>query len=177
MGAILCTEALHPVLRSTYRALGMSVGGDDAYLALRGLRTLSARLSVHARNARQIALWLQQRPEVAEVLYPPLEGSAGHAIWARDFRPEYACGLMGVVFKDGITAAQINRIVDATRLFGIGFSWGGYESLIIPASPAHHRDVTADRWTGRAMARLHIGLESTVDLIADLEQAFSVMHQ
>jgi cystathionine beta-lyase len=169
MGAVLCTEALLPVLRRTHRELGLSVSGDDAYLALRGLRTLASRLATHRTNARAVALWLREQPEVAEVLYPPLEGAPGHELWARDFHPDYACGLMGVLFQPGITPEQANRLVDATHLFGIGYSWGGYESLIIPASPSRVRTVTLERWRDRAMVRLHIGLEDVRDLIGDLE--------
>ena len=176
LGAILCTAAVQPRLRQTYAALGLSVGGDDAYLALRGLRTLSARLAVHRENTVQVLAWLAKRPEVAELLYPPLAGAAGHELWQRDFKPEYACGLLGVVFAEGISRAQVNRLIDSTRLFGIGYSWGGYESLMIPCHPTSSRSVTAARWQGKVMARLHIGLEDPVDLLADLQQAFAAMH-
>ena len=114
--------------------------------------------------------WLAQRPEVAELLYPPLAGAAGHELWRRDFKPEYACGLLGVVFAEGISRAQVNRLIDSTRLFGIGYSWGGYESLMIPCHPASSRSVTAARWQGKVLARLHIGLEDPADLVADLEK-------
>ncbi|MEB0303452.1 PLP-dependent transferase, partial [Mucilaginibacter sp. 5C4] len=90
---------------------------DDAALALRGLRTMAARLAVHRDSAHVVARWLQAQPEVAEVLYPPLEGSAGHALWKRDFRPEYACGLMGAVFRADITQQQMTALIDRTRLF------------------------------------------------------------
>lgn len=175
MGAIQCSAATLPALRRTYRELGVSVSGDDAYLALRGLRTLAARLAVHGASARQVALWLQRRPEVAQVLYPPLPDTPGHALWARDFHPAYACGLLGVVLRDDITQAQANRLIDATRLFGIGYSWGGYESLIIPATPAATRTASKARWQGKVMLRLHIGLENVEDLLADLDAAFAQM--
>ena len=176
LGAILCSAALQPRLRQTYAALGLSVSSDDAYLALRGLRTLAARLAMHRENTVQTVAWLAERAEVAELLYPPLAGAAGHQLWQRDFKPQYACGLLGVVFAEGISRAQVNRLIDSTRLFGIGYSWGGYESLIIPCHPASNRSVTAARWQGKVMARLHIGLEDPQDLRADLEQAFAAMH-
>lgn len=171
MGVILTTAALADRLRCTYKQLGLSISGDDAALALRGLRTMSARLAMHRSSAHTIAAWLQAQPEVAEVLYPPLPGAAGHAIWKRDFRPEYACGLMGTVFRPDITEQQVAALIDRTRLFGIGFSWGGYESLIIPTEPAKCRTVNPAKWQAPTM-RLHVGLESVQDLVADLEQGF-----
>jgi len=176
LGAIMCGQALAARLRQGHRELGMSISGDDAYLALRGLRTLAARLTLHQQNAAHVAQWLSARPEVAQVLYPPLPGADGHALWLRDCNPRYANGLMGVVFAPGISAAQVDRLIDATRLFGIGYSWGGYESLIIPVKPGKLRSVTAERWQGKVMARLHIGLEDPADLLADLQQAFAAMH-
>ena len=174
MGAILTTEAVHATIRNTYRQLGLSISGDDAALALRGLRTLPARLAVHRDNAHKIACWLQSQPEVAEVLYPPLENARGHAIWKRDFRAEYACGLMGLVFHDDITVQQVTALIDRTRLFGIGYSWGGYESLILPTAPSHYRSVDADQWNA-PMLRLHIGLENADDLLTDLDSGFAAL--
>lgn len=176
MGAILTNEALHLRIRNTYKQLGMSVGGDDAALALRGLRTMAARLAVHRESAQVVAKWLQAQPEVAEVLYPPLEGAAGHALWKRDFRAEYACGLMGAVFHSNVTEAQVAALIDRTRLFGIGFSWGGYESLILPTRPAAYRTINAEKWS-TPMIRLHIGLEAVEDLIADLDAGFSALRE
>jgi cystathionine beta-lyase len=176
LGAILSRQPLAAQLRQGHHALGVSIGGDDAYLALRGLRTLAARLTVHQQNAAQVAHWLSVQPELAQVLYPPMPGAAGHALWLRDCQPQYANGLMGLVFAPGISQAQVDRLIDTTRLFGIGYSWGGYESLIIPVNPSKLRSVTAARWQGKVMARLHIGLEDAGDLIADLQQAFAAMH-
>jgi cystathionine beta-lyase len=176
LGAILCRQPLAAQLRKGHRELGMSISSDDAYLTLRGLRTLAARLTVHRQNAAQVAHWLSAQPEVAQVLYPPLPGAAGHALWLRDCHPQYANGLMGLVFAPGISSAQVDRLIDASRLFGIGYSWGGYESLIIPVSPSKLRSVTADRWQGKVMARVHVGLEDSADLLADLQQAFAAMH-
>lgn len=175
MGATLCRQPLVAVLRQGYRELGVSISADDAYLALRGLRTLAARLTMHQQNAAQVAQWLSARPEVAQVLYPPLPSDAGHALWLRDCQAQYANGLMGLVFAPGISAAQVDRLIDACRLFGIGYSWGGYESLILPVKLAKLRSVTAERWQGKVMARLHIGLEDPADLLADLQQAFAAM--
>ncbi|CAN5855803.1 cystathionine beta-lyase [soil metagenome] len=176
MGIILTTAALPDTLRCTYKQLGLSISGDDAALALRGLRTLSARLAMHRVSAHTIASWLQAQPEVAEVLYPPLPGTAGHNIWQRDFRPEYACGLMGVVFRSGISTAQVTALIDRTQLFGIGFSWGGYESLILPTTPANCRSINAGKWQ-TPMLRLHVGLESAQDLLADLELGFTALRE
>ncbi|MDE2428751.1 MAG: cystathionine beta-lyase, partial [Burkholderiales bacterium] len=174
MGAILTNQALHPIVRDTYKQLGMSISGDDAALALRGLRTLAARLAVHRDSAQIVARWLQAQPEVAEVLYPPLEGSAGHALWQRDFRPEYACGLMGAVFHADTTEQQVAALIDKTRLFGIGFSWGGYESLILPTCPSRHRSIHPEKWQS-PMLRLHVGLETPQDLLADLDYGFAAL--
>ncbi|MBC3920666.1 cystathionine beta-lyase [Undibacterium sp. CY18W] len=176
MGAILTTAALHDRIRSTYRQLGMSIGADDAALALRGLRTMAARLAVHRESAKVVALWLQQQPEVAEVLYPPLPGCAGHDLWKRDFKPDYACGLMGAVFHADISEQQVAALIDKTRLFGIGFSWGGFESLMLPTSPAAYRTVNADKWTA-PMLRLHVGLEDVDDLLADLAHGFDALRK
>ena len=174
MGIILTTAALTDTLRCTYKQLGLSISGDDAALALRGLRSMSARLAMHRSSAHIIAAWLQAQPEVAEVLYPPMPGAAGHAIWKRDFRPEYACGLMGAVFRQDITEQQVTALIDRTQLFGIGFSWGGYESLIIPTEPSRCRTVNADKWQA-PMMRLHVGLESVQDLLADLDAGFAAL--
>lgn len=174
MGIILTTAALTDTLRCTYKQLGLSISGDDAALALRGLRSMSARLAMHRSSAHTIAAWLQAQPEVAEVLYPPMPGAAGHDIWKRDFRPEYACGLMGAVFRQDITEQQVTALIDRTQLFGIGFSWGGYESLIIPTEPSRCRSVNADKWQA-PMMRLHVGLESVQDLLADLDAGFAAL--
>ncbi|MBV8503202.1 MAG: cystathionine beta-lyase, partial [Paucibacter sp.] len=175
MGVILCNAATYPGLRRFHCEMGLTVSSDDAYLALRGLRTLAARLAMHGQHARAVAQWLQVQPEVDTVLYPPLASSPGHDLWQRDFLPQYACGLLCVQFKVGISKAQVDALVDATCLFGIGYSWGGYESLILPVNPSRLRAVTAERWAGKAMVRLHIGLEDPADLIADLEQGFDVL--
>ncbi len=174
MGAILTNEALHARVRATYKQLGMSVGGDDAALALRGLRTMAARLAVHRDSAQIVARWLSEQPEVAEVLYPPMPGAAGHELWKRDFRAEYACGLMGAVFRADITQQQVAALIDRTQLFGIGFSWGGYESLILPTNPQSYRTINAEKWAA-PMLRLHVGLEAVEDLLSDLDSGFAAL--
>jgi cystathionine beta-lyase len=135
-------------------------------LALRGLRTLSVRLERHEKNALAVAQWLQGRPEVSRVLYPALPEDPGHALWKRDFLG--ASGLFGVVLKPAPKEA-VHAMIDALDLFGIGASWGGFESLVQPTNPARIRSAT--RWQAEGPTlRLHIGLEDPQDLIADLER-------
>ncbi|WP_375738922.1 cystathionine beta-lyase [Pseudomonas boanensis] len=168
MGVIMTTEALYPRIRGFYKQLGLSVSADDAYLALRGLRTLSTRLERHQRNAHAVAEWLSAQPEVERLLYPALPGAPGHDIWKRDFTG--ACGLFGVVFKP-ITESAIRAMLNDMQLFGMGFSWGGFESLILLTRPSSHR--TATTWNAEGpLVRLHVGLEHPDDLIADLEAGF-----
>ncbi|MBB6343409.1 cystathionine beta-lyase [Pseudomonas fluvialis] len=173
LGAILCNERTRPAIERCWRGLGLAVSSDDAYLGLRGLRTLGVRLGQHAQSALQIAQWLSAQPQVAQVLYPPLPGSPGHELWQRDYEASRACGLLGVLLPEGCSEAAMHRVVDACRLFGRGYSWGGFESLIIPVNPAPQRSVTASRWQGRHLLRLHIGLEDSRDLMADLQQALA----
>ena len=147
-------------------ALGMAVSPDDAYLATRGLRTLAVRLARHQESALTVARWLQARPEVARVLYPALPEDPGHEIWKRDFSG--ASGLLGVTFKHTSQAA-IEAFIDGMELFPLGFSWGGFESLIAPVSPRQAR--TARPWTDPEPGiRLHIGLEDVDDLLDDLDK-------
>jgi cystathionine beta-lyase len=168
MGAIVTTEAAFLPIRTMMADLGYSAAPDDVYLALRGLRTLSVRLERHQKNATQVATWLQSRPEVEEVLYPALPGARGHALWKRDFLG--ATGLFGVILKPA-PKPGVDAMLDGLKLFGMGASWGGYESLIQPVNPGRMR--TATKWeTAGPMLRLHIGLESPDDLIADLAKGF-----
>ncbi|BAU75555.1 cystathionine beta-lyase [Metapseudomonas furukawaii] len=165
MGVIMTTEALYPEIRGFYKQLGLSVSADDAYLALRGLRTLSTRLERHQRNAERIAAWLAEQPEVGRILYPALPGAPGHELWKRDFTG--ACGLFGVEFK-GVSERAIHAMLDGMQLFGMGYSWGGYESLILLTHPDAHRSATT--WSAEGpLVRLHVGLEHPDDLIADLD--------
>src|ERR1700747_1326840 len=149
--------------------LGHCAAPDDAYFALRGLRTLSVRLERHEKNALAVARWLQTRPEVSRVLYPALPEDPGHALWKRDFLG--ASGLFGLVLNPAPQAA-VYAMIDALDLFGIGSSWGGFESLILPTHPERQR--TATRWTAEGPTlRLHIGLEDPQDLIEDLDRGFN----
>jgi cystathionine beta-lyase len=171
MGSLTATKALWPKLRHGAYQLGQSVTADDCALMLRGLRTLDVRLERHGKNALAVAKWLQGRAEVEQVLYPALPDDAGHAIWQRDFLG--ASGLFSILLKDADEAGAI-RFVDALHHFGIGFSWGGFESLALPCNPKSIR--TATPWSGaQQLIRLHIGLEDPADLIADLEQAFQTL--
>ena len=166
---VVDSPALAAKLSTAYEALGLTIGADDAYLALRGLRTLPVRLAQHQRNATAVAEFLQQQPQVARVFYPALPTDSGHALWKRDFSG--ASGLVSFEFRH-TTPAEANAFVDALRLFGIGASWGGYESLALAAQPERLREHR--QWTGDApVVRLHIGLEDPQDLIADLAQALA----
>ena len=167
MGAVTATSARWPALRRTAQALGQSVSPDDAILALRGLRTLDVRLARQGESGLAVARWLADRPEVARVLHPALPSCPGHAHYLRDFAGP--CGLFSFVLAEGWSAADRARLIDALDLFGIGYSWGGYESLAIPADP--ERTVVPWDAPGR-LVRLSIGLEDAGDLIADLARAF-----
>ncbi|HEX5846644.1 MAG TPA: cystathionine beta-lyase [Rhodoplanes sp.] len=169
IGMVSAHAGLVRELKEAVFTMGLCVGPDDMYLALRGLRTLSARLAVHQESGVAIARWLAARPEVLAVLHPALESHPGHALWKRDFSG--ASGLFSVVFKPVPTAA-VHAFLNALTLFGIGASWGGYESLAIPFDGTKIR--TATRWgPGGPTVRFHIGLEDVGDLIADLERGFA----
>lgn len=179
MGSASAGKRWYARLRQTAQALGHVVSPDDASLAARGLRTMGVRLERSTASALEIARWLDGRPEVAHVLCPMLPGAPGHDLWQRDFTG--GCGLLSFVFK-GRDAAARARFIDALALFGIGYSWGGFESLVVPFDPAPIRSETnwpPARWHGddRLGVRLSIGLEDPADLIADLEQAFTAMEQ
>lgn len=148
--------------------LGTSVGSEEAYLALRGLRTLDVRLRHHMQAGLEMARWLHERPEVARVLHPGLESDPGHALWKRDCTG--ACGLFGAILNPASETA-LAAFLDGLDLFGMGYSWGGYESLVIPFDPSSYR--TATKWTAEGPAlRFHIGLDDLDDLKADLSAAF-----
>ena len=164
LGSVTATEAHWKALHHTARAFGQHVSPDDAYLAARGLRTLGVRLRQHQESALKIARWLKVQPQVAEVLHPALENSLGHALWARDFKG--SSGLFSFVLNGGDDAAR-TRFIEGLSHFGIGYSWGGYESLALPIDPAVLRTATKTERQG-PMVRLHIGLEDPDDLIADL---------
>lgn len=153
--------------------LGMCASPDDCWLALRGLRSMAVRLERQEASGLAVARFLAGRPEVAQVLHPALPGAPGHALWARDFTG--ACSLFGVVFQPHYSAEARDRFVDALTLFGIGASWGGFESLALPTNPIITRTAAPVPLAGPTV-RLHIGLEAPEDLIADLEQALRVFN-
>jgi cysteine-S-conjugate beta-lyase len=171
LGTVSATAATWPDVQQTVHAMGLCVGPDDMYLALRGLRTMGVRLARHYQAGLHIARWLGKRPEVLRVLHPALETDPGHAVWRRDFSG--ASGLFSVVLKP-VPQKAVNAFLDALTLFGMGFSWGGYESLVIWFDCAEYR--TATKWDpGGPTLRFHIGLEDVSDLIADLERGFAAM--
>ena len=173
MGIIVANEQYWLEVRRAAADYGYCVSPDDCYLALRGLRTIGARMRQQQQSALKIVRWLQARPEILRVLYPALEGDPGHAIWKRDFSG--AASLFGVVLKPASDRA-VDALIDALALFGIGSSWGGFESLAIRADPGKYR--TATQWhPGGPLLRLHIGLEDPDDLIADLEQGLAQLKQ
>lgn len=148
--------------------LGISPGSEETYLGMRGLRTMATRLAQHQRSALEIARWLEGRPEVARVLHPGLASHPQHALWKRDFLG--ASGLFSIILKP-VSDKAVAAMLDGLELFGMGFSWGGYESLVIPFDARSYR--TATQWQPEGPAlRLHIGLEDVDDLRADLEAGF-----
>ncbi|MEP2103672.1 MAG: cystathionine beta-lyase [Parasphingorhabdus sp.] len=168
MGAATTHEKYWTQLRRTAQQLGQVVSPDDAYLAARGLRTLEVRLKQHEQSALTIAHWLKDRPEVGRVLHPALPDCPGHEIWQRDFKG--SSGLFSFELADGDERSRA-VFIDALTHFGIGYSWGGFESLALPVDPEKHR--TATEWTMKGvLVRLNIGLEDPEDLIADLAKAF-----
>jgi cysteine-S-conjugate beta-lyase len=171
-GTISANARTWPIISEAIRLLGVCAGPDDVFLALRGLRTLAVRLAQHHRSALEIARWLKTRPEVLRVLHPALESDPGHAIWKRDFTG--ASGLFSIVLKPAPQKA-VDALLNAVKLFGMGYSWGGFESLIIPFDCAPYR--TATRWApGGPALRLHIGLENVDDLKTDLERGFAAFN-
>lgn len=175
LGAVTANAEYYPRLRKRSLMLGQQASPDDCALALRGLRTMDVRLRRSSESALTIAEWLQTRDEVSAVLFPLLPGSPGHDLWKRDFTG--GCGLMTVIMA-GSDAAARDRLVDALTLFGIGYSWGGFESLALGVHP--ERDRAAMPWPPRGCdpqhphaVRLWIGLEDPADLIADIEQALA----
>ena len=178
LGCVTCNEATWPRFMAAYETMGQFAGPDDMYMALRGLHTLDVRLQRHMANAITVAEWLRQRPEVRTVLYPALANAPGHQTWKRDFTG--ASGLFSVILNPAQDQA-LAAMLDSLELFGMGYSWGGFESLCVPFKV--HR--TATHWPSGVtrsvaemadfgpMLRFHIGLEHTDDLIADLKDGFS----
>jgi cystathionine beta-lyase len=171
-GTISANARAWPAIAEAIRLLGVCAGPDDVFLAIRGLRTLAVRLAQHHRSGIEMARWLSARPEVARVLHPGLENDPGHAIWKRDFTG--ASGLFSIVLKPAPQQA-VDALLDTVKLFGMGYSWGGFESLVIPFDCATYR--TASKWApGGPTLRFHIGLENVEDLKADLVHAFDVFN-
>jgi cysteine-S-conjugate beta-lyase len=168
LGAITSTERAAPYIARSKDLLGVCPGSEETYLGLRGLRTLATRLAQHQRSAIEMAEWFEVRPEVARVLHPALPSHPQHALWKRDFVG--ASGLFAVILKPSDQKA-VAAMLDGLKLFGMGFSWGGYESLVIPFDPTSYR--TATRWQAEGPAlRFHIGLEDVADLKEDLAAGF-----
>jgi len=171
-GTISANAKAWPMVAETIRLLGVCAGPDDVFLALRGTRTLAVRLAQHYASGVAMARWLAGRPEVLRVLHPALESDPGHAIWKRDFTG--ASGLFSIVLKPKPQAA-VDAMLDSLKLFGMGFSWGGFESLAIPFDCASYRSAT--KWDpGGPTLRLHIGLENLEDLKADLDRGFAAFN-
>ena len=169
LGAITCAKEAWPKLRRSTHELGQTAGPDDVYLGQRGLRTLAVRLKRHWESGVALAEWIARQPEVDRVLHPALPGDPGYAIWKRDFTG--ACGLFGVVLKEGISDGALCAMIDGLELYGIGSSWGGFESLIVPFDPRETRSAT--QWPHKGPCfRVHAGLENLEDLMADLEVGF-----
>jgi cystathionine beta-lyase len=171
LGTVSANSVTAAGLKNTVRLNGWCVGPDDMYLGQRGLRTLAVRLDRHYRSGVAVARWLEQRPEVLRLLHPAFASHPGHALWKRDFTG--ASGLFSVVLKP-VPQKAVYAFLDTLELFGIGASWGGYESLAIPFDCSNVR--TATRWApGGPAVRFHIGLEAVEDLLADLERGFAAL--
>ena len=165
LGIISANQHCYPIVRNCVHELGECAGPDTIFLALRGLRTLTTRLRQHQESGLQVARWLSKQIEIERILHPALPQDPGHELWKRDFSG--ACGLFGFIL-DAPCEAAANAFVDALSLFGKGYSWGGYESLLIPTAPGHTR--TATKWECKGFPmRIHVGLEDPDDLIEDLE--------
>jgi len=171
MGAVITRDkALHRKIDTAHMRLGMGVSADDTYLVLRGLPSMKLRFEAHDASARKIAGWLKQRPEIAQVLHPAIEGCPGHEIWRRDFTG--AAGLFSVLFDPAYSEAQTDRFIDSLKLFKIGYSWGGANSLAVPYRMTQIRR----EWPYQGqLVRFNVGLEDTADLIDDLHQAFECL--
>jgi cystathionine beta-lyase len=165
-------EADWQVVRGAASQLGQFASPDDVWLALRGVRTMLVRLKRQEASGLEVARWLESRPEVKQVVHPALPSHPQHALFQRDFTG--ACSLFGVVFQPHYTMEQVMRFIDSLALFGIGASWGGYESLAILTTGNVTRTAGTGDFGG-VMARIHIGLEEPADLTADLEQALGRM--
>ncbi len=169
LGSVTMNERTNLAVAKTHEDLGLCTGPEDVYLGLRGLRSLGVRLERHQRSALEMARWLAARPEVARVIHPGLASDPGHTIWKRDFTG--ASGLFSIVLKP-VAHERLAAMLDGLSLFGMGYSWGGFESLILPFDPKDYRSATEWQAEGPAL-RLHIGLEEVDDLKADLDVGFA----
>ena len=173
LGLVSANSAWSRRLRATFDAFANCAGAEDVFLALRGLRTMDLRLREAERQGLALAHWLAERPEVARVLHPALPSHPGHAIWRRDFLG--SSGLFSIVLKPASPKA-VNKMLDALELFGLGYSWGGYESLVIPFDCSPYRTVTS--WNpGGPTLRFQVGLEDMDDLKQDLETGFRALSE
>lgn len=173
LGIATCDEAHFIPVKQTASAAGYCGGPDDIYMALRGLRTLGLRMARHQESALTIARWLQSRPEVERVMYPALESDPGHALWKRDFLG--ASGLFGIALKPCSDAA-LAAMLDHMSLFKLGYSWGGFESLVVPTYPTTLRSARPWAGTGPTL-RIHVGIEDPADLMADLDSGFERLNK
>ena len=173
LGLVSANERCWRRLRATFDAMAVCAGPEDVFLALRGLRSLSLRLKEHERQALELARWLAQRPEVDRVLHPALAGDPGHAVWRRDFKG--STGLFSAILKPASNEA-VAAMLDGLELFGMGFSWGGFESLVIPFDCATYRSATTWKPGGPAL-RFHVGFEDLDDLKADLDAGFARLRE
>ena len=169
IGIIVTTQESFPAVRRSRQLFGPCAGPDDCYLTLRGLRTLAVRLERHQKTGLALAEWLKARPEVAKLLHPAFSDCPGHAHWQRDFKG--ASGLFSVILKP-VAKPAVAAMLDGMKLFAMGYSWGGFESLILPIDPANYRTAVPWRAAG-PLLRLHAGVEDPSDLIADLEAGFA----
>lgn len=172
MGSATATAAAWSVLKGAASRLGLCTSPDDCFLGLRGLRTLSVRLQRHQQNGLELARWLEGRPQVDRVLHPALASCPGHEFWKRDFSG--ASGLFGVVLNP-CSRQSLEAMLNGLEFYGMGYSWGGYESLILPVDPARVRSATT--WEAQGpLLRIHAGLEDAADLIADLEEGLGKLN-
>jgi len=174
MGMVSANAATWPALRATYDSMAMLPGAEDCFLALRGLRTLHIRLQEAESRALKVARWLEQQPEVKTILHPAFESCPGHEFWKRDFTG--STGLFSIILDPSFSKSAVTKMLNGLELFGMGYSWGGFESLIIPFDCSDYRTATTWQEAGKTL-RLQIGLEDTDDLINDLRQGLDRLHQ
>lgn len=168
MGSVSAGPRCADLMYKMWGVLGFVTTPDDCYMALRGLRTAQARITMQAQHAMEVIAWLRKQPLVKRIIYPALPDDPGYALWKRDFKG--ACSLFSFEFVPKVTDEMGNRFIDALRMFGIGASWGGYECLALTYPPSRLKG-----WNGGSLVRLHIGLEDPADIIADLQRGFAAI--